>query len=185
MLFAFYLRWTANPEVTEVAAQNPIRVASSGSEDTTTRAGERGLSGAKAAFAASSFDSRLQRTPSTKESRELILNEEPPDPASRTALLIEEALFATDSDDREQALSDLGFEEPTEAVVAACLKALSDEAPGVRLEAALAIESLEATSVLPELEKLRNAETDPKVLRTMARTLYRWRRQEVSTKGSE
>jgi hypothetical protein len=73
--------------------------------------------------------------------------------------LIDEALHASDPDDRAYALNELGLWDATPEVLAACLEALDDPEEEVREEAVLALELLEDPSVIPALQRV--AREDP------------------------
>ena len=73
--------------------------------------------------------------------------------------LIEEALHASDPDDRAYAVEELGDWDPTPEVLTVCLAALNDPEEEVREEAVLALETLEDPSAIPALERV--AREDP------------------------
>jgi len=68
--------------------------------------------------------------------------------------LIEEALHASDPDDRAYAVNELSGWDATPEVLTACLEALNDPEEEVREEAVLALETLEDPSVIPELQRV-------------------------------
>ncbi len=68
--------------------------------------------------------------------------------------MIFESLHGAETDDRAFAVSELGLFDPTPEVLAACFQALGDQEDEVRLEAVLALESLEDPAALPVLRRV-------------------------------
>lgn len=82
--------------------------------------------------------------------------------------LAERALFGRDPDEREAAVWELGVQEPTEKVVRACLEALRDPDPRVRLEAVQALEVLNVRSAEEQLRFLSSNDPDATVRESAA-----------------
>lgn len=72
------------------------------------------------------------------------------DPDYRERLVLT-ALHSPDPEEREEAVNALGFLDPSPEIVAACVHGLDDSVEEVRLEAALALSTLEDPSAVPAL----------------------------------
>ena len=77
--------------------------------------------------------------------------------------MILEALHGTEREDRAYAVSELGLLDPTPEVLSACFQALGDPEAEVRLEAVLALESLEDPAALPVLRRVVEEDTSESV----------------------
>ena len=81
----------------------------------------------------------------------------------QVATLIFESLHGAETEDRAYAVSELGLFDPTPEVLSACFQALGDSEPDVRLEAVLALESLEDPAALPVLRRVVEEDTSEEV----------------------
>ncbi len=95
-------------------------------------------------------DDRPGRLPTKKHDK----REGPVPEEDEVAGLIFESLHGAETDDRAFAVSELGLFDPTPEVLAACFQALGDQEDEVRLEAVLALESLEDPAALPVLRRV-------------------------------
>ena len=77
--------------------------------------------------------------------------------------LIEEALHASDPEERAFALSELGLLEPQPEILDACYRGLEDQDEEVRLEAVLALEMLEDPGAVQALEEVMERDPSPRV----------------------
>lgn len=81
----------------------------------------------------------------------------------QAAGLIFQALHADETEERAYAVSELGLLDPTPEVLSACFQALGDSASDIRLEAVLALESLEDPAALPVLRRVAEEDTSEEV----------------------
>ncbi len=77
--------------------------------------------------------------------------------------LIEEALHASDPEERAFALSELGLLGPQPEILDACYRGLEDQDEEVRLEAVLALEMLEDPGAVQALEEVMERDPSPRV----------------------
>ena len=104
-------------------------------------------------------DDRPGALPTTRhEKREGPIPEE-----DQVAGLIFESLHGAETEDRTFAVSELGLLDPTPEVLSACFQSLGDPEPDVRLEAVLALESLEDPAALPVLRRVVEEDTSEEV----------------------
>ncbi len=104
-------------------------------------------------------DDRPARLPAKSHAK----REGPIPEEDQIAGLIFESLHGTETEDRAFAVSELGLFDPTPEVISACFQALGDPEDEVRMEAVLALESLEDPAALPVLRRVAKEDTSESV----------------------